>query len=244
MYSESKYLSVASSVVICFLTMTFMWAVSQTHLRQTAMQFVGPALIVFSMHSIWAISKYGLKENVSAMVLSETLKTLTQLLALFLLLILVIPEPAVGSTIASEILSGIGIVLYCLVIIGIVGGIAGAIMYLTFKGIRWLYNTVKKDSKDSNKFNELVTLCIPFCLLFAASLEGVTGAYNFSNTKISSRTVAISSDVETVWSTLETATSPDFPLPTLLWMIPRPVEVLVDEGTAVGANRVVRFADK
>jgi hypothetical protein len=40
---------------------------------------------------------------------------------------------------------------------------------------------------------------------------------------------------------MQTATSPDFPLPNILGFFPRPVEVSVDESVGLGANRVVQF---
>jgi len=217
-----------------------MWLVSLTTLRQTAMQFIGPVLIVLVIHSFFAISKYGLQENVSGLIFNEMLKTLTQLLILFLLLVALVPEEAVGTSI-DEFIGGIGIALFCLVVIGIVGGIAGAIIYFIYKGVKKISS---KSKDDSNNLNELVSLGLPFCLLFAASLEGVSGAYKFATAKQSSASVHIAAGADKVWRTLETATSPDFPLPGMLWMIPRPVEVQVDEGTTLGANRVVKFAGR
>jgi len=220
-----------------------MWLVSQTYLRQTAVQFVGPVLLILSIHCFFAISKFGIRKNISAIVFGEMLKTLTQLLVFFLLLVALIPEPAMGNS-AGDLLGGLAMVLFCLLVIGIVGAVAGAIIYLVYKGVKRVSATSKNDSDNSDNINELVSLAIPFCLLFVASLEGVTGLYKFSNSKQSSASVHISADADTVWSTLETATSPDFPLPGLLWMIPRPTEVLIDEGTSLGAERVVRFAGR
>jgi len=44
-----------------------------------------------------------------------------------------------------------------------------------------------------------------------------------------------------VWQALDTATQPDFPIPSFIAAFPRPVDVMVDEGTALGAKRVVKF---
>lgn len=77
--------------------------------------------------------------------------------------------------------------------------------------------------------------------MLGASLEGVSGFYNFrSNTQANAK-VEILASTDQVWRSLDTATSPDFPLPRFLWMFPRPVDVVVDEGVGLNANRVVKI---
>jgi len=77
--------------------------------------------------------------------------------------------------------------------------------------------------------------------LGAASVEGVQGAYSFNGSSKSSSVHLVNSHERAVWRALETATQPEFPLPSLLKAIPRPTQVLVDEGVALNANRVVQF---
>jgi hypothetical protein len=44
-----------------------------------------------------------------------------------------------------------------------------------------------------------------------------------------------------VWQEVGKATSPSFPVPSMLRTIPQPVAVLVDEGAGLGARRIIHF---
>ena len=78
-------------------------------------------------------------------------------------------------------------------------------------------------------------------LLLAASAEGVKGAYSFNSLSTSSATQLINASEKQVWQSLGTATQPDVPLPLLIAAFPQPVAVVVDEGVALNAKRVVKI---
>ena len=54
-------------------------------------------------------------------------------------------------------------------------------------------------------------------------------------------TMVVAASPARVWQEVGKATSPSFPLPTMLRTIPQPVAVLVDEGASLGARRIVHF---
>jgi Polyketide cyclase / dehydrase and lipid transport len=74
-----------------------------------------------------------------------------------------------------------------------------------------------------------------------SSVEGVVPALSFGGGDSTAVTVRVNASPERVWQAVATATSPDFPLPPMLKVIPRPVAIVLDEGTGLGARRIVRF---
>ena len=78
----------------------------------------------------------------------------------------------------------------------------------------------------------------------AASLEGVPGAFSFAPADRASTTYMVAATPEQVWRQIGRATSPAFPLPVMLQSIPRPVAIVLDEGAALGARRVVHFVGR
>ena len=112
-----------------------------------------------------------------------------------------------------------------------------------------LYMLVRLMIKDKNKagknrLNENGSVVLTLILLVLASLEGIPGAYRFSTGADASVTLQVKATPQQVWNALETATSPDYPIPDLLRAIPKPIAVILYEGTSLNAKRVVQFVGR
>lgn len=215
-----------------------MWLISRTEFRQSGLQFVAPVFIIFVLHSFWLLNRFGVERNITEVIFQETLKTCMQILGFVVLSIALVPEPANGNS-SEEILGGIGIFLVCLLMIVVVMLVLWLAISVTYKATKRLTAVKEKDSDHQQR--EIATVVVVIGLLSVLSAEGVVGLYGFQTNKSATASVNISASANNVWDVLEIATSPKFPLPKVLWMIPRPVDVVVDEGVQLHANRVVKF---
>ena len=241
--STGRFRSGWSHFVVGLVALTYMWCISLTSLRQTGLQFVAPVLIIFAMHTIWGIRTSGIRKNVYLDISRNTLNTSVMLLFSVFLLTVLVPEPAHSSALEGLVAS-MAQILICLLIIVILCVVVGGTIYLLWLVCRWIYRWLRPESKNTDKnntVNEIASIVLTGSLLLGASLEGVKGFYTFSSTSNASASLSININAARVWQTLETATQPEFPLPSILTVFPRPVDVLVDEGIALHANRVVRF---
>jgi len=87
-------------------------------------------------------------------------------------------------------------------------------------------------------FGSLATATL---FLGICSAEGVPQLYSFESANISRASHYVDTSPTNVWRALEQATSPAFPLPSILHAIPIPVDVTIDEGTQLGSIRKVAF---
>lgn len=234
-------LNPASYGVAGILTLIYTWYVSLTELRETGMQFVAPLLVLFIIHTVWCVVAFGVRKNTYFQILWRTLHTVLFMLLAVLIFSILIPEPAHGSSLGS-FGSDVATVLICLLMILMVGATLGAALYLVFLLVRKIFRVFKPQADDdNNSINEFASIGLTACFLLAASLEGVNGSYAFESESVSSASQLISASEPRVWETLETATRPEFPIPAVLAVFPRPVAVPIDEGVGLHAKRVVTF---
>jgi len=228
------------------LALIYVWCISRTDLRQTGLQFVGPLLIIFFVQTATCLSAFGLSRNVYSAISRRTLTTSVILLFGVFLLTAVTPDTAhsVSEGSFGDTVSDITALLVCLLVIAISCAIVGFVLYSVFKGLKRVYRLYVPKTNESDKHNktrELASILLTVVFLSGISLEGVKGAYSFDSAANSSASQLIRSSKENVWLSLETATQPEFSIPSILTIFPRPVEVIVDEGTALNANRIVKF---
>jgi len=223
------------------IALIYMWCISRTELRQTGLQFVAPLLIIFFVQTVTCLSAFGLAQNVYLTISRRSLATSFVLLSFVILLTAITPDTAhsdSGNSFTNTV-SDIFAVLLCLLVIAIVCALVGGLLYSVFQVIKRVFKTNRSDKH--NKSRELASIFLTALFLIGASLEGVKGAYSFNSVASSSASQLIKGNKESVWLKLETATRPKFPLPPILTIFPHPVEVMVDEGTALMADRIVKF---
>jgi hypothetical protein len=117
------------------------------------------------------------------------------------------------------------------------------VIYCIGWGVKSLYHMIKGPPKgpgDSRLFDASVA-SLALLAIGSASLEGLGPALTFATRDGASVTVDVAASPARVWQEVGKATSPRFPLPTMLRTIPHPVAVLVDEGASLGAGRIVHF---
>ncbi|MEM7058707.1 MAG: hypothetical protein AAF557_14040 [Pseudomonadota bacterium] len=219
------------------LSMTYAWHVSQSAYVQTGLQFIAPLLIILLCHLAILAAQRRLAAGYAGLVLKKSMLTTFLLIGLLFGSELLTPHPshAAGDTITS-LLS----FLFCLVVLAVVLAVAAGALYLIYLLGKVLLRAIRGDPKDDG-LNDLASMTLAVAMIAGASFEGVPGAYRFSADGHSTASYPVDASPGEVWAAMQTATSPDFPLPDMLDMFPRPIAVLVDEGTVLGANRVVLF---
>jgi len=226
------------------LSLLYMWCISLTGFRQTGLQFVAPLLIIFIAHAAWCFFAFGPAKNIFVHICRRTFLTTIVLLIGVILCTVLIPEPAHSNS-SSNFVENSAVVMICLAMIAFVLAIIGAGLYLLVVVLRRIYRAFVQrpddDDNNGNKVHEISSVLLTLGILLAASLEGVNGAYSFNSVSRSSTTQLINANQDHVWEALNTATNPEFPLPAVLAVFPRPIDVVVDEGVALNANRSVKF---
>ena len=217
------------------LSMTYAWHISKTEYVTTGLQFVAPLLIILLCHLAIRWFQARLQAAYARVVLSRSLVSAILLALLVFATEQLAPSPSYAET---EAVFKILTVLFCLVILAFVIGIAAGTIYLVYHLVAGLFHLFRGRSKDSD-LHDFASVSVAVAFLFGASLEGVPGAYKFEGTGHSVATYTVDASPQAVWAAMQTATSPDFPLPPALDMFPQPVAVLLDEGTGIGANRIV-----
>ncbi|MEO1239920.1 MAG: SRPBCC family protein, partial [Pseudomonadota bacterium] len=81
-------------------------------------------------------------------------------------------------------------------------------------------------------------------VMLVSALEGVPHSYSFQKADRALISVDVAAPKETVWQVMETATAPQVPLPAILAAFPKPIDVVTDEGTKLGARREVAFSGR
>jgi len=241
-----NYSDKLSHGVAGLIALIYIWCISITDLRQTGLQFVTPLLVVFLVQTVWCLIEFGVTKNIYIRISQRTLNTNLLLFFVVLLAAILIPESAHGN-LFDNLVGSIFTILYCLFVIIVFGAIVSLIGLIIGYGLRSIYRLVKpksgeKNEKDDvNDINEIGSIILTIIVLTAASLEGLNNTFSFSTSTSSTASQLIEASKDEVWKTLETATRPEFPLPSFLALLPRPVDVVVDEGVALHANRVVKF---
>ena len=135
-------------------------------------------------------------------------------------------------------------VLACLFVLALVVLAAAAVVVGIGLGLKAAFSLVRRRywrGPGDIRLLDAGLVVAALVALVLASLEGVVSAFTFHAADRATTTVAVAAPPGRVWHEVGRATSPEFPLPALLRSIPQPVAVIVDEGAALGARRVVRF---
>ncbi|SFJ57171.1 SRPBCC family protein [Jannaschia pohangensis] len=218
------------------LAMVYAWVVSRTSLMPSGLQFVAPALVILSVHVLWAVWRGGWTGEI---VLRRCAVTGVGLVGCILMAVIWAPMPSQAVD-AGDIVAGLLTVVACVLILAVVLAVIVGAIWLVYK----LIMTVFGGASDDNRRNDLGSLGVVALLLVGASLEGVPGSYRFDGSGLGSFSTDVAAPPEAVWDAMQTATSPAIAVPAILRFLPQPVEVRVDEGVALGSNRVVIMAGR
>jgi hypothetical protein len=224
------------------LALSYAWIVSGTRYVTTGVQFVAPLAIIVLVHVAWLGARRELPVGFARVVFARTLATAIGIIVFTALIAIYAPMPATAANgSGSEVL----VVLACLVVLALVVGTAALIIYCLALLARGSYNAIQRaldrtNKPDSRLFDTSLVL-LSLVAIVAASLEGAANGFSFAARDVVSSSVIVAAPPIRVWQEVGTATSPDYPIPLMLKSIPQPVAVIVDEGAAVGARRIVRF---
>lgn len=244
----SRLLSVQPNILIHIaaagLALLYAWQISNTAYIRTGLQFVSPLLVIMLVHLGWIALRQGLPRGFSLQVFKRSAQTAGAMLGVIVLSNLITPMPAHAG--GGDVLGSLFTVVFCVVIIAIVVGLIGLVLYLLYKIGAAIGRKLSGPGGGDNetRFFDVGSIVIAGLALGAASLEGVPNMYAFGASNSATASYFVAQPPSRVWQTLGTATSPDFPLAGLLEFIPKPVEVTIDEGTNIGATRKVKFAGR
>ncbi|MDZ7823760.1 MAG: hypothetical protein U5K75_06745 [Ahrensia sp.] len=235
-----------SHLSACALALTYAWLISQSDYVRTGLQFIAPVIIILFVHLTWMAAFDRLQPGFSSDLFRQTTQSAVWMCLLITGYSIIAPMP---SKAAGDSFEGLLVVLICLAMLSAVIAILTLIIRYGFKLARYVYSSLKKtpdgsDGGNDTRLFDFGSLGVAFLLLGISSLEGLPNTYSFaaSNRSVASTFIPKSPDV--VWQTLQTATSPQFLLPQALRYFPQPVEVTIDEGTALGALRKVKMSGR
>lgn len=215
----------------------YTWALSQSSYFQTGLQFIAPALVVMIAHLVWMGFSRDLAPGFSLRLMRRAGATGAGLALLIFVGSIIAPSPAEAN--AGQITGTILMVVFCLAIVAIVAMFAWFILWSIVSFIKWLLGIDQQGPKSRMRLFDFGTLGVVSGLLILGSTEGVI--YHLPAQQTALAQVEIQAAPERVWTAMETATSPDFPLPGLLHLFPQPIAVTTDQGTRLGADRRVIF---
>jgi len=222
------------------LALGYAWMVSRTAYMTTSVEFVSPLAIIVLVHLAWIGVRGQLVPGFAGVVFGRSLATTAGIAATAILLAIFAPMPAEADAELGPTLGVIFVVLACLAVVAFVLFVAAAIMFVIVRFILIRIAKWRASRKGDTRLHDFGCVAIALLIIGAASLEGLTQAFSFAPRDSASTTVAVAVPPARVWLEVGHATSPDFPLPAMLRIIPRPVSV-IDEGGALGARRIVRF---
>lgn len=221
---------------------TVAWFVSGTSLRTTGVQFVSPLLLIIAVHVVWMVCAGGIAGSVAMSALRRSCGTAFLTIGVLLLGSIFAPQPALAD--AGEVIAIVATVVVCALMIGIVVGVVALVMMAFVRVLRAVFGRGKSGDGPQSRLFDVGTLTVVGAVLMTASLEGTPYGYAFDGQDRASTSRLIAAPADRVWETMQTATSPAFPLPAALALFPQPTDVVVDEGTVLGANRVVQFTGR
>ena len=213
--------------------------VSTTPLVTTAVQFVSPLLVILAVHLVWLAAIGGLGTGFAMVALTRTLWTTICIAGLTIFVAIVAPEPASADVDIGLIIGPVFQYLGCLGIVVIVMLIPIAIIFGITKLILKLFRR-----RDDNRKLDFGIVIFAFLAIGLASQEGVSDTLTIAPATRVASSITTSASPDRLWQAVGIATSPAFPLPAMLRIIPRPVAIVLDEGSALGARRVVHFVGR
>lgn len=220
----------------------FAWHVSQSPLARSGVQFIAPLLVIMAVHLVWLAWPGHLTKGCALRIYGRS--ALTGVLMIVLLFAGSILAPAPAQADVGDVMGEIFTVVFCVFIIAVIIGAAGFIIWAFFRIVFWLIGRKKRPDDPSDRLNDGASLIAVSLLLALASAEGISDSLTFDTTNAATAEFTIDAPADRVWAVMQTATSPDFPLPAILASLPQPVAVPTDEGTDPGALRVVAFAGR
>lgn len=230
-------------VVAASLALWFAWHVSQSPFAKSGVQFIGPLLVVMAVHFGAMALSGNMNRGYPLVIYAQSAKTALAMLVTLFVATLVAPAPAWAQ--GNEVVGVALMVVFCVLMIVVIVGVCALLGYLLFKGIYAVIDAVKKDKPDEDdRFLDGGSMIAATLVLGTLSLEGLPQTYAFDGHGQGQATFEIMAPPDVVWDTMQTATSPTFPLPAILSSFPQPVAVETDEGTGLGAKRVVAFAGR
>ncbi|MEM9582687.1 MAG: SRPBCC family protein [Pseudomonadota bacterium] len=230
---------------ICAATaaLLYAWTISQSAYVTTGLQFVTPVLVIMLTHLVWLTLTRQMAPGFSSVIYRRSAQTAAGMAAVIFTASLIAPSPGIANFDALEFVQIAFIVVFCVAVIAIICGLIALCIYILFQAIKWLTNRAGPNGPRSRLF-DYGSLVAASLLLAVFSLEGHPVGFSFAPDQQSGSTVLINAPPQQVWQVMETATSPDVPLPGILMSFPQPTEVAIDEGTALGATRKVAFAGR
>lgn len=226
-------------ILAAALALGYAGLISQTAFVATGLQFIGPVLVILGVHLGWLAVSGQLTRGFSNTIYWRSAQTaVTMAVAIFVGSILA-PTPAQADV--GEVVETILMVMFCVAIIAVIGGIVALFIYVLAKLISAPFKSKDDDDGPQTRLRDGASLSIAVTVLIAGSVEGISPLTSFATENHSSATYQIDATPVQVWTVMETATSPDVPLRALLMSFPQPTEVVIDEGTALGAMRRVAF---
>lgn len=233
--------SMLTHIVAALLALLYAWAISQSAYVKTGIQFISPLLVIITVHLIWLAFCDELKRGFSMIVLTRCAQTATVLAIVVAISSVITPTPAQAN--AGELIAAVLGVLFCLAVLAALVAILAFAILLIFKLGRVILRKLRGSNDDGSqtRFYDVASMILVMTVLGIASLEGVTNAFSFATRNSTTATRLINAPDEQVWDTMETATSPQFALPKFLQIFPQPVDVVIDQGTSLGALRQVAF---
>jgi hypothetical protein len=225
------------------LGVLFAWQVFQSDYVQTALQFIGPALVIMGVHFIWLAMSTTLRSGFSILVYRRSSQTAFGLLFVVFVGDSVLPTPAEAQSTMLQAAGSVLGVLACLFVAVVVAWLFVVIVRFILSVIKRVYMWARgiENSDDDSTLFDFGSLIVVFAITLGASLEGIPNTFGFAGNGQSTVVHVIDAPAPLVWDAMNTATSPRIPLPNILRSFPKPTAVVVDQGVGLGAVRVVKF---
>ena len=199
----------------------FAWHVSQSALAKTAVQFIAPLMIIMAIHLLWLAFARRMTQGYAQTIYGRS--AVTGLLMMLLLLGGSILAPAPAQAQAGDAVQSLLIVVFCVFFIAVIVGVAGLVVWALFRIIFWLFDKKKDPDDPDERLNDGASLIAAMGLLAVASAEGVSDRISFEARGQATASFVIDGPATDVWAAMQTATSPEFPLPAILSSFPQPV---------------------
>lgn len=231
----------AAHLFAALCALTFAAVISQTQLVTSAVQFVAPLGIVVLCHLLWMMAARHIAPGFARPVLRRSLGTALYLAAGVLLIDLFAPMPAAAE---GDVLEVFLTITFCIFVLLLIVGIAALLIYGLWICAKAIFSRSPPSDGPETRLFDVASLALVFGALGLASFEGVPGAYAFEKAHSVTAARSIAAPPEAVWTVMETSTAPDFPLPDILDVFPRPTQIVTDEGMSLGARRDVAFSGR
>jgi hypothetical protein len=228
------------------LALYYAWNISHSDYVTTGVQFVSPLAVVLTAHLAWLAAARGYQPGFSGIVLGRSFTTTLGIVVGTAFAAIYAPVPAEASTDLGSTIGAILSMFACLAVLGLVLAAAAALLLGISYAVYALFNVVRRwlgrpPGAGETRLYDVGVLIFALLAIGTASLEGIVGAFSFAPADQSFSRISVAAPPARVWDAVGVATSPTFPLPIMLKSIPQPVAIVLDEGTALGAKRIVHF---